>query len=83
MSHLLTASEQSEMKMNRHLFIALFFCGLTTLFPVVDVGSAQQPRLGGAARLEAWKLHLDRAEASPFKNLQWQDYGPQVCRRPN
>ena len=40
---------------------------------------AQEPRIGGEARLEAWKRHLEMASSSPFKDLQWLTMGPKFA----
>jgi len=40
---------------------------------------AQEPRVGGAARLEAWERHRAMASGSPFKDLQWQTMGPKFA----
>jgi hypothetical protein len=40
---------------------------------------AQEPRVGGEARLEAWKRHREMADNSPFKDLQWQTMGPKFA----
>jgi photosystem II stability/assembly factor-like uncharacterized protein len=40
---------------------------------------AQEPRVGGEARLEAWKRHREMADNSPFKDLQWQTLGPKFA----
>jgi len=40
---------------------------------------AQEPRIGGEARLEAWKRHREMASSSPFKDLQWQTMGPKFA----
>ena len=39
-------------------------------------GKAQEPVVGGAARLAAWERHQEMAETSPFRNLEWQRLGP-------
>ena len=40
---------------------------------------AQEPRIGGEARLEAWKRHHEMASSSAFKDLQWQTMGPKFA----
>jgi photosystem II stability/assembly factor-like uncharacterized protein len=40
---------------------------------------AQEPCIGGKARLKAWKQHQDMANRSPFKELQWQSLGPKFA----
>ncbi len=40
---------------------------------------AQEPRIGGEARLDSWKRHRELAESSPFKDLQWRTMGPKFA----
>lgn len=40
------------------------------------IAGQQQPRVGGAARLESWKKHVQMANESPFAKLPWQRLGP-------
>ncbi len=39
----------------------------------------QAPKMGGEARLEAWKRHREMASSSPFNDLQWQTMGPKFA----
>jgi hypothetical protein len=40
---------------------------------------AQEPRMGGKARLQAWEQHRDMADSSRFKDLQWHAMGPKFA----
>ncbi len=40
---------------------------------------AQEPRVGGAARLAAWQRHQAMATSSPFADLQWHTMGPKFA----
>ncbi len=40
---------------------------------------AQEPRIGGVSRLEAWKEHQRMAQNSRFKNLKWEAMGPKFA----
>lgn len=55
---------------------AMILATITTLIATV---SAQEPRIGAAARLEAWKLHQEMARESPFNKLTWQTMGPKFA----
>ena len=50
---------------------------ITILFPRLAV--SQEPRIGGAARLLAWKEHQRMAQMSRFKNLKWEAMGPKFA----
>ncbi len=44
-----------------------------------ECSSAQEPKIGGTARLESWKVNRAMAVASPYRNLQWQSLGPKFA----
>lgn len=48
-------------------------CGL------VATAAAQEPRIGGQARLDAWELHRALAQESPFGHLRWRAMGPKFA----
>jgi hypothetical protein len=48
----------------------------TLILVAITPARAQEPVLGGAARLAAWERRMEMAEASPFKELEWQWLGP-------
>ena len=52
---------------------------LLLVYGVIAAGVAQEPRLGGALRIEAWSLHQEMARTSPFKKLQWKALGPKFA----
>lgn len=51
----------------------VLWCGLAAAIV------AQEPRVDGTARLEAWKQRQEMAENSPFKELVWQTLGPKFA----
>ena len=55
------------------------FLAISLLLTAQGTAPAQEPRIGGTARLEAWKLHQRMAESSPFKELVWQTLGPKFA----
>jgi len=46
---------------------------------VTDHTLAQEPQIGGVARLKAWQQHEKMAANSPFKELPWQTLGPKFA----
>ncbi len=46
---------------------------------IAPASLAQVARVGGAARLEAWKQHQEMARLSRFKDLQWRAMGPKFA----
>ncbi len=64
----------SKTSLNRFSLLAITF-SLT----LVGTSIAQEPRIGGVARLEAWQQHQQMLENSPFKRLTWQTLGPKFA----
>ena len=54
-------------------------CGLVVLACLALHARAQDPIVGGAARLASWEQHLALEEASPFSGLEWRALGPKNC----
>ncbi len=52
---------------------------ITVLSSLIATGLAQEPRIGGAARLDAWEVHCEMAGNSSFRELQWQTLGPKFA----
>ena len=52
---------------------------LVALFCLAFHVRAQEPIVGGAARLAAWEEHLALEAASPFSELEWRALGPKNC----
>jgi hypothetical protein len=49
---------------------------VATTLALCASAQAQDPVVGGAARLAAWERHQEMAESSPFRSLEWQRLGP-------
>ena len=54
-------------------------CALVTLLCLAFHALAQEPIVGGAARLAAWEQHVALEAASPFSELEWRALGPKNC----
>lgn len=60
---------------NSHLVFQTWFIWLMMFVTLY----AQEPRIGGSARLESWKRHREMAGSSPFRELKWQSMGPKFA----
>lgn len=67
-----------------HLDAPLYYVVVAVLFALLGFYRssstiAQEPKIGGQARLDSWERHQEMADRSTFKNLSWRSMGPKFA----